>query len=192
MAKRLILKNAQDLSFKKNALSISDLYVLPWIISEISRNNNFNIDYVAFQLTMYGTLFTSSWILICCILFLFYYFFPFFLWLITVEHQKERERFEYIVTGGKIFHKQTGDLLDTNSGSKGAKWIFVMSTSMKLYAAEVILRSLSFLVLILFFQEKWPFFGALLEKERSLSPFQLPCRGRCFICWKACGTAWYT
>ena len=37
-------------------------------------------------------------------------------------------------------HKQTGELLDTANGSewdKGAKWIFVMSTSKKLYAGKV-------------------------------------------------------
>ncbi|XP_044506746.1 IQ domain-containing protein IQM3 [Mangifera indica] len=49
---------------------------------------------------------------------------------------KEREHYEYDVVQGKIIHKQTGDLLDTNKGPEGAKWIFVMSTSKKLYAAE--------------------------------------------------------
>lgn len=34
-------------------------------------------------------------------------------------------------------HKQTGDLLDTNAQVTGSKWIFVMSTSKKLYAGEV-------------------------------------------------------
>ena len=37
-------------------------------------------------------------------------------------------------------HKQTGELLDTTDGSEGdngAKWIFVMSTSKKLYAGKV-------------------------------------------------------
>lgn len=34
-------------------------------------------------------------------------------------------------------HKQTGELLDTTNGSEGAKWIFVMSTSKKLYAGKV-------------------------------------------------------
>ncbi|KAJ7976088.1 IQ domain-containing protein [Quillaja saponaria] len=46
---------------------------------------------------------------------------------------QERENYEYIVVEGKIIHKQTGDLLDTN---KGVKYIFVMSTSKKLYAGE--------------------------------------------------------
>ncbi|KAK9290656.1 hypothetical protein L1049_008829 [Liquidambar formosana] len=49
---------------------------------------------------------------------------------------QEREHYEYIVVEGKIIHKQTGDLLDTNKGSQGAKWIFVMSTFKKLYAGE--------------------------------------------------------
>lgn len=34
-------------------------------------------------------------------------------------------------------HKQTGNLLDTNQGSQGSKWIFVMSTSKNFYAGEV-------------------------------------------------------
>ncbi|KAL3585886.1 hypothetical protein D5086_012753 [Populus alba] len=46
---------------------------------------------------------------------------------------QEREHYEYIISEGKIIHKQTGDLLDT---TPGAKWIFVMSTSKRLYAGE--------------------------------------------------------
>ncbi|KAL5743175.1 hypothetical protein ACOSP7_029907 [Xanthoceras sorbifolium] len=49
---------------------------------------------------------------------------------------QEREDYEYIVVNGKIFHKQTGDLFDTNKGSAGAKWIFAVSTSKNLYAGE--------------------------------------------------------
>ncbi|RVX11876.1 IQ domain-containing protein IQM3 [Vitis vinifera] len=49
---------------------------------------------------------------------------------------KGREHYEYILEEGKIVHKQTGDLLDTSNGLQGAKWIFVMSTSKKLYAGE--------------------------------------------------------
>ncbi|KAF2320064.1 hypothetical protein GH714_022851 [Hevea brasiliensis] len=49
---------------------------------------------------------------------------------------QEREHYEYIVVEGKIIHKQTGNLLDTSNGSKGTKWIFVMSTSKRLYAGE--------------------------------------------------------
>ncbi|KAK8546280.1 hypothetical protein V6N13_067506 [Hibiscus sabdariffa] len=49
---------------------------------------------------------------------------------------QEREHYEYIVVQGKIFHKQTGNVLDTFEGLKENKWIFVMSTSRKLYAGE--------------------------------------------------------
>ncbi|KAJ9184445.1 hypothetical protein P3X46_004171 [Hevea brasiliensis] len=49
---------------------------------------------------------------------------------------QEREHYEYIVIEGKITHKKTGNLLDTSNGPKGAKWIFVMSTSKRLYAGE--------------------------------------------------------
>lgn len=54
-----------------------------------------------------------------------------------IANQQEREHYEYIVVEGKIIHKQTGNLLDTSNGSKGTKWIFVMSTSKRLYAGEV-------------------------------------------------------
>ncbi|KAM5559541.1 IQ domain-containing protein IQM3 [Rosa sericea] len=47
----------------------------------------------------------------------------------------ERIHYEYVVAEGQIIHSQTGELLDTNEGSK-AKWIFVMSTTKKLYAGE--------------------------------------------------------
>ncbi|CAM8973382.1 unnamed protein product [Rhodiola kirilowii] len=46
---------------------------------------------------------------------------------------QERDHYEYNVADGKIVHLQTGELLDTNKGGKD-KWIFVMSTSKKLYA----------------------------------------------------------
>ncbi|XP_076935213.1 IQ domain-containing protein IQM3-like [Bidens hawaiensis] len=46
---------------------------------------------------------------------------------------QEREHYEYIIVEGKIMHRQTGLLLDTNNGEK---WIFVMSTSKRLYAGE--------------------------------------------------------
>ncbi|XP_065856418.1 IQ domain-containing protein IQM3 [Euphorbia lathyris] len=49
---------------------------------------------------------------------------------------QERENYEYIVEGGKIVHKQTGNLLDTGNGVKGTKWIFVMSTTKKLYIGQ--------------------------------------------------------
>ncbi|KAK7345378.1 hypothetical protein VNO77_15982 [Canavalia gladiata] len=49
---------------------------------------------------------------------------------------QEREHYEYIVCEGKIIHKQSGDFLHTKEDSKDAKWIFVMSTSKKLYAGR--------------------------------------------------------
>ncbi|XP_009370663.2 IQ domain-containing protein IQM3 [Pyrus x bretschneideri] len=47
---------------------------------------------------------------------------------------QERVHYEYIVEEGKLIHSQTGELLHTKDGSPGAKWIFVMSTSKRLYA----------------------------------------------------------
>ncbi|GFZ02486.1 IQ calmodulin-binding motif family protein [Actinidia rufa] len=49
---------------------------------------------------------------------------------------QEREHYEYIVVEGKIVHKQSGIFLDTIKGKPGAKWIFVMSTSKKLYTGQ--------------------------------------------------------
>ncbi|KAF3630645.1 putative beta-fructofuranosidase, insoluble isoenzyme 1-like [Capsicum annuum] len=49
---------------------------------------------------------------------------------------QEREHYEFIVAEGKIVHDKTGNLLDTTEGLPGAKWIFVMSTSRRLYAGE--------------------------------------------------------
>uniref|UniRef100_A0ACD5YID1 Uncharacterized protein n=1 Tax=Avena sativa TaxID=4498 RepID=A0ACD5YID1_AVESA len=49
---------------------------------------------------------------------------------------QEREYYEYIISEGNIIHKISGEPLDTNQGPKGTKWIFVMSTSKKLYAGE--------------------------------------------------------
>ncbi|MED6185921.1 IQ domain-containing protein iqm3 [Stylosanthes scabra] len=48
----------------------------------------------------------------------------------------EREHYEYIIHDGKIIHKLSGDFLHTKDGSEGEKWIFVMSTFKKLYAAK--------------------------------------------------------
>ncbi|XP_051131527.1 IQ domain-containing protein IQM3-like isoform X1 [Andrographis paniculata] len=45
----------------------------------------------------------------------------------------EREHYEYVVVDGIILHKLTGKVLSTLPGSK---WIFVMSTSMRLYIGE--------------------------------------------------------
>uniref|UniRef100_M1CQ70 Calmodulin binding protein n=1 Tax=Solanum tuberosum TaxID=4113 RepID=M1CQ70_SOLTU len=50
---------------------------------------------------------------------------------------QEREHYEYVVAEGKILHSLTGNHLDTTNGLPGAKWIFVMSTSKRLYAGEV-------------------------------------------------------
>uniref|UniRef100_A0A2P2JPT5 IQ domain-containing protein IQM3-like n=1 Tax=Rhizophora mucronata TaxID=61149 RepID=A0A2P2JPT5_RHIMU len=49
---------------------------------------------------------------------------------------QEREHYEHIVVEGKIIHRLCGNLLDTSAGKPGAKWIFVMSTSKRLYAGE--------------------------------------------------------
>ncbi|XP_009778616.1 IQ domain-containing protein IQM3-like [Nicotiana tabacum] len=49
---------------------------------------------------------------------------------------QEREHYEYIVVEGRIVHAKTGNLLDTTKGLPGAKWIFVMATSKRLYAGE--------------------------------------------------------
>lgn len=46
---------------------------------------------------------------------------------------QEREHYEYIIVEGKIIHRQTELLLDTKNGEK---WIFVTSTSNRLYAGE--------------------------------------------------------
>jgi len=51
--------------------------------------------------------------------------------------QKERELYEYIINEGKIIHKHSGEPLDTSQGPKGAYWIFVMSTTRRLYAGKV-------------------------------------------------------
>ncbi|KAJ0976753.1 hypothetical protein J5N97_012227 [Dioscorea zingiberensis] len=48
----------------------------------------------------------------------------------------EREQYEYVPMDGKIVHKQSGELLHTSKESGGGKWIFVMSTSKRLYAGE--------------------------------------------------------
>ncbi|GLJ25984.1 hypothetical protein SUGI_0498390 [Cryptomeria japonica] len=49
---------------------------------------------------------------------------------------KEREQYEFIPQDGKLVYKQNGQLLDTRSGSERLKWIFVMSTSKKLYVGQ--------------------------------------------------------
>lgn len=57
--------------------------------------------------------------------------------VIFYANKQEREQFEYIIHEGKLVHGGTGHLLDTNLGMQNSKWIFVMSTSRKLYAGVV-------------------------------------------------------
>ncbi|KAL0322133.1 UNVERIFIED_CONTAM: IQ domain-containing protein IQM3 [Sesamum calycinum] len=54
----------------------------------------------------------------------------------TASAISDLECYEYIIVEGELMHKQTGHLLDTNEEVTGSKWIFVMSTSGKLYAGE--------------------------------------------------------
>ncbi|KAJ1274274.1 hypothetical protein BS78_05G050100 [Paspalum vaginatum] len=49
---------------------------------------------------------------------------------------KERELYEYIINEGKIIHKKSGEPLDTSQGHNAAYWIFVMSTTKRLYAGK--------------------------------------------------------
>ncbi|RZC84022.1 hypothetical protein C5167_046807 [Papaver somniferum] len=48
----------------------------------------------------------------------------------------EREHYEYKIVEGKIVQKKSNQLLDTTKESNKSKWIFVMSTSKKLYAGK--------------------------------------------------------
>ncbi|KAI4386300.1 hypothetical protein MLD38_004241 [Melastoma candidum] len=48
----------------------------------------------------------------------------------------ERKAYEVVVEAGKFFYKQTGKLLHTVGESSDAKWIFVLSTSRKLYVGQ--------------------------------------------------------
>ncbi|KAK1287149.1 hypothetical protein QJS10_CPB19g00833 [Acorus calamus] len=49
---------------------------------------------------------------------------------------KEREAYEVIVEGGKLIYKLTRELMDTSQTQKQSKWIFVLSTSKKLYVGQ--------------------------------------------------------
>ncbi|THU72549.1 hypothetical protein C4D60_Mb04t13320 [Musa balbisiana] len=49
---------------------------------------------------------------------------------------KEREAYEVEIEDGKFLYRQSRQLLDTSIGPKGAKWIFVLSTSKKLYVGQ--------------------------------------------------------
>jgi hypothetical protein len=51
--------------------------------------------------------------------------------------QKERELYEYIISEGKVLHKQSREPLHTSHVPEGAKWIFVLSTARRLYAGKV-------------------------------------------------------
>ncbi|KAI7730202.1 hypothetical protein M8C21_000302, partial [Ambrosia artemisiifolia] len=45
----------------------------------------------------------------------------------------ERKAYEVVIKDGKLLYKQTGEYIDTTGEPKGAKWIFVLSTSKILY-----------------------------------------------------------
>jgi len=47
--------------------------------------------------------------------------------------QNGREAYEVIVEGGKLMYRQSAELLETSGDSK---WIFVLSTSRKLYVGR--------------------------------------------------------
>ncbi|WOL17567.1 IQ domain-containing protein IQM1-like [Canna indica] len=49
---------------------------------------------------------------------------------------KERDAYEVIIEDGKFIYKQGKQILDTSDGPKDAKWIFVLSTSRKLYVGQ--------------------------------------------------------
>ncbi|KAJ8486476.1 hypothetical protein OPV22_018961 [Ensete ventricosum] len=49
---------------------------------------------------------------------------------------KEREAYEVEIEDGKFVYRQSRQLLDTSNGPKGGKWIFVLSTSKKLYVGQ--------------------------------------------------------
>ncbi|KAK6141828.1 hypothetical protein DH2020_024434 [Rehmannia glutinosa] len=62
---------------------------------------------------------------------------PFFYWLDIGEGKEmERKAYEIVMEDGKLFYKQTGELLDTTKEPKGSKWIFVLSTSKTLYVGK--------------------------------------------------------
>ncbi|KAL8204686.1 hypothetical protein R6Q57_010309 [Mikania cordata] len=45
----------------------------------------------------------------------------------------ERKAYEVAIENGKFFYKESGELIDTMGQTKGAKWIFVLSTTKTLY-----------------------------------------------------------
>jgi hypothetical protein len=46
----------------------------------------------------------------------------------------ERKEYEVSIENGKLLYKGSGEFIDTTGESKGAKWIFVLSTTRTLYA----------------------------------------------------------
>ena len=48
----------------------------------------------------------------------------------------ERFAYEVVVNDGRLFYKQSGELLHTNGEGGHAKWIFVLSTSKSLYVGK--------------------------------------------------------
>ncbi|KAG6511405.1 hypothetical protein ZIOFF_029473 [Zingiber officinale] len=49
---------------------------------------------------------------------------------------KEREAYEVVIEDGKFLYRQSRQLLNTSDSAKDAKWIFVLSTSKKLYVGQ--------------------------------------------------------
>ncbi|KAK6925787.1 hypothetical protein RJ641_007506 [Dillenia turbinata] len=48
----------------------------------------------------------------------------------------ERKAYEVVVEDGKMYYKQSGELINTTEKHKGSKWIFVLSTSRVLYVGK--------------------------------------------------------
>ncbi|CAL5437750.1 unnamed protein product [Camellia sinensis] len=48
----------------------------------------------------------------------------------------ERKAYEVVIENGKLFYKQSGELIDATGGPNAEKWIFVLSTSMTLYVGQ--------------------------------------------------------
>lgn len=52
-------------------------------------------------------------------------------------NKQERKNYEYIIAEGILLHKETGNPLHTFCEATLSKWIFVMSATKRIYAAEV-------------------------------------------------------
>ncbi|KAI3414722.1 uncharacterized protein J3R85_015892 [Psidium guajava] len=48
----------------------------------------------------------------------------------------ERKSYEVVIEDGKLFHKQSGELIHTTGEPKDGKWIFVLSTSRVMYVGK--------------------------------------------------------